>query len=189
MIKVGIIGGGYDSTIAKCHLRALRATNKFEVVAGFFSRSKNKINNNSKFYNLSKNKIYNNLNSFLKNEKKNIDLCIVLTPPVDRYIIYKELVKNNIKFITEKPFESNYQNSLKAYKLLRKKNLFLGSTYNYLNYPALMEIPNLLKKIGKINYFRFEMPQQSSVFYKNLIKKWRLKDSNNIPNLYLDLAN
>ena len=51
-----------------------------------------------------------------------------------------------------------------------------------------MEIPNLLKRIGKINYFRFEMPQQSSVFYRNFMKKWRMKDKNNIPNLYLDLA-
>ena len=56
-----------------------------------------------------------------------------------------------------------------------------------MNYPAIMEIPNVLKKIGKINYFNFMMPQQSATFYNNIMKGWRKKDID-IPNLHLDLS-
>ena len=41
-IKIGIIGGSFDSTIAKTHFRAMQATNKFKIVCGCFSRKKNK---------------------------------------------------------------------------------------------------------------------------------------------------
>ena len=91
-------------------------------------------------------------------------------------------------FITEKPFETNFVNTVKTYKFLKnKKKLYIGSTYNYLNYPAIMEIPYILKKIGKINYFKFTMPQQSATYYKNIMKDWRKKDLDT-PNLHLDLA-
>ena len=43
IIKLAIIGGGYDSTIAKTHLRSLFSTGKYEVVCGCFSENKNKI--------------------------------------------------------------------------------------------------------------------------------------------------
>ena len=65
--------------------------------------------------------------------------------------------------------------------------MFFVSTYNYLGYPAVMEIKPLLKKIGKINNLILEMPQQSSTLKESQIKKWRTKDLG-IPNIHLDLA-
>ena len=41
-IKLAIIGGGYDSTIAKVHLRSILATNKYEIICGCFSKNKKK---------------------------------------------------------------------------------------------------------------------------------------------------
>ena len=41
-IKIAIIGGGYDSTISKTHLRSILATNKFTIICGCFSRNRNK---------------------------------------------------------------------------------------------------------------------------------------------------
>ena len=42
-IKLAIIGGGYDSTIAKAHLRSILATGKYEIICGCFSKKKKKI--------------------------------------------------------------------------------------------------------------------------------------------------
>ena len=49
-----------------------------------------------------------------------------------------------------------------------------------------MEIKHPINKLGKYK-ISFLMPQQSSTFYKSVIKKWRTRDDN-IPNLHLDLA-
>tara|TARA_Y100000389_G_C17467486_1_gene526968 strand:+ start:4132 stop:5250 length:1119 start_codon:yes stop_codon:yes gene_type:complete len=186
-IKLAVIGGGFDSTIGKTHLRSILASNKYEITCGCFSRQKKKNLKNSIFYSLPKNKIYNNLKNLLESEIKNIDLALILTPPKNRNKIYSELANKKIGIIAEKPFENNIKEAKKSYKIINNKQIFFASTYNYLGYPALMEIKGLIKKLGKINNFVFEMPQQSSTFYKNTIKKWRTQDEF-IPNLHLDLA-
>jgi predicted dehydrogenase len=186
-IKLAIIGGSFDSTISKTHLRSILASNKYEIICGCFSRNKNKNKLNIKNYNLPEDKIYNDLNKLLKLESKNIDLAVVLTPPNERYKIYYKLAKKNIGIIAEKPFEANLTKAIEVYKFLKKKNIFFVSTYNYLGYPAIMEIKNLIKKIGKISNLIIEMPQQASTLSGSNIKKWRTKDLN-IPNLHLDLA-
>lgn len=186
-IRLAIIGGSFDSTIGKTHLRSLLSTNKYKIICGCFSRQKSKNLKNSTFYSLPKGKVYNNLKKLLKFENDNIDLALVLTPPKNRNEIYLELAKKKIGIIAEKPFESDYKKAKKSYKIIKDKKIFFTSTYNYLGYPAIMEIKNLIKKIGKINNFIFEMPQQSSTFYNAKIKKWRTNDDY-IPNLHLDLA-
>lgn len=186
-IKLAIIGGGYDSTIAKVHLRSILATNKYQIICGCFSKNKKKNFKNAQFYNLNKNKIYNNLKELLKLESENIDLALVLTPPDKRDEIYYQLANKKIGIISEKPFEGNSAAAKKVYKYILKKKIFFISTYNYLGYPAIMEIKPLLKRIGKINNFILDMPQQSAVLKNNKLKKWRTIDKT-IPNLHLDLA-
>ena len=188
IINLAIIGGGYDSTIGNVHLKSLLATGKYKISCGVFSRFKFKNYKNSLKYNIKQNKVYNNLSKLIYEEKNNFDIALVLTPPNSRYQIYKELIKNNIDIISEKPFEGSLIGAKKTYKLLKNKKIFFACTYNYLGYPSIMEIKPLIdKKIGKLLNFVIEMPQQSFVYKKNKIKKWRTKDLK-IPNLHLDLA-
>mgnify|MGYP001274578279 CR=1 FL=1 len=186
-VRLAVIGGSFDSTIGKTHLRSILASSKYEITCGCFSKKKIKNVKNSSFYSLPKNKIYNDLDNLLRSEIKNIDLALIITPPKNRRKIYSKIIKKKIGIIAEKPFEANIKEAKKSYKIIKKKKVFFASTYNYLGYPAIMEIKNLIKKLGKINNFVFEMPQQSSTFYKSTIKKWRTRDEL-IPNLHLDLA-
>ena len=186
-IKIAVIGGGHDSTISKTHLRSILASNKFEITCGCFTKKKKKKKKKSKINLLPKEKIYNYLNELITSEYKNIDLALVLTPPNNRLDIYYELAKKKIGIIAEKPFAANLKEAKIIYKFIKKKKIFFSSTYNYLGYPAVMEIKPLLKKIGKINNLILEMPQQASTLSKNKIKKWRTKDLT-IPNIHLDLA-
>lgn len=186
-IRVAIIGGGFDSTIAQTHFRAILATNKYEIKCGCFTKKVFKNKKNSEFYSLPKFKIYNKVNDLIFAEKNNIDLAIVLTPPIERNKIYSKLAKNNIGIISEKPFEANFNKAKKIFKLIERKKIFFVTTYNYLGYPAVMELKLLLKKIGEINNLALEMPQQASTLINNRIKEWRIHDKT-IPNLHLDLA-
>ena len=186
-INLAIIGGSYDSTIAKTHLRSLLSTRKYEIVCSCPSENKNKNKKNSQFYLLPENKIYNDIQKLIYYEKKKIDLALVLTPPNVRYRIYQQLAINNIGIISEKPFEGNLQKAKKIYKLINNKKIFFTSTYSYLGYPAIMEIKPLLKKIGSIKNFVLEMPQEASTLENAKMKLWRTKDKT-IPNLHLDLA-
>ena len=186
-IKLAIIGGGYDSTIAKTHLRSILSTGKYEITCGCFSKKKNKNLKNSQFYSLPKKKIYNDLKKLISHEVHNTDLALVLTPPNNRHIIYRHLASKNIGIIAEKPFEGDCKKAQGIYKFIKRKKIFFVCTYNYLGYPAIMEIKPLLNKIGTINNFILEMPQQASTLKNSKIKKWRTEDKS-IPNLHLDLA-
>ena len=188
IINLAVIGGGYNSTIGSTHLKSILATGKYKISCGFFSKDKKKNQKNLTLYGLDKDKIYNNLNELLVKEKNNFDIALVLVPPNSKYKIFKELVKYNVDIISEKPFDGSLYNAKKNYKLLNKKKIFFTTTYNYLGYPAIMEIKHLLKKkIGKVLNFIIEMPQQAFTYQKSKIKKWRLVDLG-IPNLHLDLA-
>ena len=186
-IKIAIIGGGYDSTISKTHLRSILATNKFTIICGCFSRNRNKNVKNSDFYKIPLNKVYSSIDELIKREKENIELAVVLTPPHNRNKIYYKLAKNKIGIISEKPFEANISEAKKIYEFLKKRKTFFVSTYNYLGYPAIIELKQAIRKIGKVRNFILEMPQQSSILKSTNIKKWRKKDIG-VPNLHLDLA-
>ena len=50
----------------------------------------------------------------------------------------KELIKNEVSFISEKPFEGNLKNAMKSFKLINSKKSFFACTYNYLGYPSCL---------------------------------------------------
>ena len=91
-------------------------------------------------------------------------MAVVLTPPNARYKIFEMLSNNNINIISEKPFSGDLNSAKKIFNIIKNKKIFFGTTYNYLGYPSIMEIKPLIKKIGKILNFVFEMPQQSFVY-------------------------
>ena len=186
-INLAIIGGSYDSTIAKTHLKSILATNNYKIVCGCFSKNKKKNQKNSQFYSLPINKIYNDYKKLIFQEHQNIELALILTPPNQRLNIYLNLIKKKIGIISEKPFEGSINNARKVFNILKNKNFFYVSTYNYLGYPAIMEIKPIIKKIGSINNVILRMPQQASTLKNNKMKIWRKKDKF-IPNLHLDLA-
>ncbi len=187
LINLAIIGGSLSSTIGKTHIKSIKSTGKYNIHCGFFSRNKSENYKSGDQYNVPKNKIYHSLSDLIKKEKQHIDMAVVLTPPNARYKIFEILSNNNINIISEKPFSSDFNSAKKIYKKIKNKKFFFGTTYNYLGYPGIMEIKPLVKKIGKILNFVFEMPQQSFVYKRSKMKNWRKKDGN-IPNLYLDLA-
>ncbi len=189
IFKLGFIGGSINSTIGNTHIKAINLNRNLSIDCAFFSRNK-KINlSSAKKYNLKPNKVYSSVEKLIENEKKSLDAVVVLTPPNVRYKIIKLLVDNNIPIICEKPLCSNLSVSKKIYKLIRNKNLFFTSTYNYIGYPAIREIKDLISKklLGDIISFNFEMLQQTYVYSKKKIAKWRMKDYS-IPTLYLDLC-
>ena len=147
-INLGIIGGGINSTIGSTHIKALRATGKFNLISGIFSKN-NKDNKKSiKKYSLKNFKTYTNINKFIQNEKKNLDFVLVITPPLNRLGIYEKLFANNLNVIAEKPILNDYKTFKKLQKIYKKKKLFFF--INYLYYPAIIEIRNIIKKLEKL---------------------------------------
>ncbi len=187
-IKIGIIGGGLNSTIGNAHFAALSIDNNFEIISGFFSRNKIINKKTHTYLNLNKINLYNNFEEYISNEKDRVDVFLILTDTPSHIKIIKKLLLYKKPIICEKPTFSSINELSFIEKKISNKDLYFPF-YNYLGYSIIKDLKYKIAKnqIGKISNVEISMPQQGLTrkFYKNS-KTWRKKDFN-LPTIQLDL--
>ena len=193
-IKIAFLGGGINSAIGRTHRIAIDMDNRYELVAGCFSKNSDTNIETALDYGVESNRVYKNLDELILNEKENIDAICILTPTPNHKNEVIKCIENNIAVICEKALAVSSKEALEIKETLEKYDGFLAVTYNYTGYPMLRELRNMIKngKLGKIEQVHVEMPQES--FAKldkegNPIKPqgWRLKDQE-LPTISLDLG-
>ena len=182
-IKIGFIGGGPNSFIGYTHRLAARFDNRFDFIAGVFSKNKKKSITFGKSLGLDQSRCYNDYKTMAKKESERsdgVEAIGIMTPSGDHYKIAKEFIKNNIHIICDKPLTANVKDAIALEKLVNKKNIVFALTHNYSAYPMLREAKELVtnNKIGKIKVINVEYPQGYTVAVKKKDEKntlkWRL---------------
>ena len=179
-IKIGFIGGGPDSFIGYTHRLAARFDNRFDFVAGVFSKNKKKTITFGKSLGLDQSRCYNDYKTMAKKESERsdgVEAIGIMTPSGAHYKIAKEFIKNNIHIICDKPLTANVKDAIALEKLVNKKNIVFALTHNYSAYPMLREAKELVtkNKIGKIKVINVEYPQGYTVAVKKKDEKSTLK--------------
>ena len=179
-IKIGFIGGGPNSFIGYTHRLAARFDNRFDFVAGVFSKNKKKTITFGKSLGLDQSRCYNDYKTMAKKESERsdgVEAIGIMTPSGDHYKIAKEFIKNNIHIICDKPLTANVKDAIALEKLVNKKNIVFALTHNYSAYPMLREAKELVtkNKIGKIKVINVEYPQGYTVAVKKKDEKSTLK--------------
>lgn len=187
-IKLGIIGGGLNSTIGNAHFSALSLDSNFNIKSGYFSRNKIINKRTQDYLKLDKTDKYKNYLEYISKEKNEVDAFLVLTDTPSHYQVIKKLLDTQKPVICEKPsFASLSEYNIIEKKIKNKSNYF--PFYNYIGYSVLRDLKHKISKknIGKINNVEISMPQQglTNKFLKN-VKTWRKKDLK-IPIIQLDL--
>ena len=185
-LKLGIVGGGPGSWIGHVHRIASRFDDKYEIVAGVFSRNY-KINQSfGTSIGIKKNRCYKNYKDLCYSEKKiknGIDVVAIMTPPGSHQEIAELFIKNNIHVISDKPFAGSLPQAKKLYKTIKSnKKIVYGLTHNYSAYPMVRHAKKLVedKKLGNIEYINVEYVQDWSNGKKvtpgsaKKIFKWKL---------------
>ncbi len=182
-IRIGFIGGGPNSFIGYTHRLAARFDNRFDFVAGVFSKDEKKSIEFGKSLGLDQYRCYNNYKTMAKKESERsdgVEAIGIMTPSGDHYKIAKEFIKGNIHIICDKPLTASVKDALALEKLIKKTKIIFALTHNYSAYPMLREAKELVKKnkIGKIKLINVEYPQGYTVAVKKKdekdILKWRL---------------
>jgi len=193
-IRIGFVGGGPSSFIGYSHRLASRFDNRFEFVAGVFSRNINKSIKFGKSLGLDPSRCYDNYISMAKQEsqrKDGIQALGIMTPSGDHYKIAKLFIEKKIHIICDKPLTANIEDAIKLKKLVLKQKVVFALTHNYSAYPMLREAKSLVKngKIGEIMLFNVEYPQGYTVAVtkKNEAStlKWRLDKKMSGPSMIL----
>ena len=189
-LSLGIVGGGPKSWIGHVHRISARFDDKYEIVAGVFSRNSKLSINFGKTLGISKDRCYSNFNEMaLKESKRNdgIQVVSIMTPPSSHQIIAEKFIEKNINIISDKPFAGNLDQAKKLYKKIKSnKKIKYALTHNYSAYPMVREAKVLIEKgkIGKIEYVNVEYIQDWSggtkINVRNAKKKLKWKIDNKI---------
>ena len=189
-LSLGIVGGGPKSWIGHVHRISARFDDKYEIVAGVFSRNAKLSINFGKTLGISKDRCYSTFKEMaLKESKRNdgIQVVSIMTPPSSHQIIAEKFIEKNINIISDKPFAGNLVQAKKLYKKIKSnKKIKYALTHNYSAYPMVREAKVLIEKgkIGKIEYVNVEYIQDWSggtkINVRNAKKKLKWKIDNKI---------
>ena len=189
-LSLGIVGGGPKSWIGHVHRISARFDDKYEIVAGVFSRNAKLSINFGKTLGISKDRCYSTFKEMaLKESKRNdgIQVVSIMTPPSSHQIIAEKFIEKNINIISDKPFAGNLNQAIKLYKKIKSnKKIKYALTHNYSAYPMVREAKVLIEKgkIGKIEYVNVEYIQDWSdgtkINVRNAKKKLKWKIDNKI---------
>ena len=189
-LSLGIVGGGPKSWIGHVHRISARFDDKYEIVAGVFSRNSKLSISFGKTLGISKDRCYSNFKEMaLKESKRNdgIQVVSIMTPPSSHQIIAEKFIEKNINIISDKPFASNLDQAKKLHKKIKSnKKIKYALTHNYSAYPMVREAKVLIEKgkIGKIEYVNVEYIQDWSdgtkINVRNAKKKLKWKIDNKI---------
>ncbi len=189
-LSLGIVGGGPKSWIGHVHRISARFDDKYEIVAGVFSRNSKLSISFGKTLGISKDRCYSNFKEMaLKESKRNdgIQVVSIMTPPSSHQIIAEKFIEKNINIISDKPFAGNLDQAKKLYKKIKSnKKIKYALTHNYSAYPMVREAKVLVEKgkIGKIEYVNVEYIQDWSdgtkINLRNAKKKLKWKIDNKI---------
>ena len=184
-LKLGIIGGGPNSWIGHVHRISSRFDDKYEIVAGVFSRNSKQSTSFGKSIGVSENRCYSNYLTMANKEslrKDKIDVVSIMTPPGSHQIIAEKFIDKNIHIISDKPFAADLKQAKSLFNKIKKnKKIKYALTHNYSAYPMVREAKVLIEKgkIGKVEDINFEYVQDWSegktINKKNSRKMFRWK--------------
>ena len=184
-LKLGIIGGGPNSWIGHVHRISSRFDDKYEIVAGVFSRNSKQSTSFGKSIGVSEDRCYSNYLTMANKEslrKDKIDVVSIMTPPGSHQIIAEKFIDKNIHIISDKPSAADLKQAKSLFNKIKKnKKIKYALTHNYSAYPMVREAKVLIEKgkIGKVEDINFEYVQDWSegktINKKNSRKMFRWK--------------
>ena len=193
-IRIGFIGGGPNSFIGYTHRLAARFDNRFDFVAGVFSKDRKKSILFGTSLGLDKDRCYNNYKEMALKESQRddgIQALGIMTPSGDHYKIAKPFIENKVHIVCDKPLTATIKDAEELKKLVKKNKIIFALTHNYSSYPMLREAKEIVKKgkIGNINLINVEYPQGYTVNVKKKNEKktlkWRLDKNLSGPSMIL----
>src|SRR5438105_10573470 len=105
-VRVGMVGGGPGAGIAETHRTAMRLDDRYELVAGVFSRDREKSLAAARQLRIHAERVYSDYTTMAAAEAKRedrIDAVVIVTPTASHYEIAQVLLEAGINSIRDKP--------------------------------------------------------------------------------------
>lgn len=193
-LKVAFIGGAYESAVGRAHRVAIEMDQRYELVAGCFSRRPESNRTSALKYSVTPERTYSDLDKLLSSEANTLDAILILTPQDQHGSQVISCINAGVPVVCEKALVTSSIEAMEIKNRLAVNQGFLAVTYNYTGYPMIRELKRMIESgmLGKIQQIQMEMPQEGFARISDsgnpiIPQEWRLRD-NQIPTLSLDLG-
>jgi len=193
-LKLAFLGGAYESAVGRVHRVAVEVDQRFELVAGCFSRNAESNRASAVRYGIAPERTHADLETLLAREKGRVDAIVILTPTDQHEPQVVRCLAAGLPVICEKALAISREEGGLIRDSLAAQGGFLAVTYNYTGYPMLRELRQMVAagRFGRIQQIHVEMPQEG---FERLGKDgkpvvpqtWRLHDGR-VPTISLDLG-
>ncbi|MCO6188386.1 Gfo/Idh/MocA family protein [Rhizobium sp. L1K21] len=160
-LKLAVLGGGINSAVGMAHKHAIELTQRYEVVAGCFSRHDDVNGQTAALYGIEEHRTYKDLVTMLAAEKSEVDVLLILTPTRQHTEQVVKAFEAGIPVICEKALAGSIQEVHDIWRAGSDKS-FLAVTFNYTGYPMVREARDMVQRglLGELQQIHIEMPQE-----------------------------
>jgi predicted dehydrogenase len=163
-IRLGMVGGGIDAFIGGVHRIAARLDDKFELVAGALSSTRERSLKSGTALGLDPKRTYADFKEMAVREARlpeGIEAVAIVTPNHMHYPVAREFLKRGIHVICDKPVTSTLADAKELAKLVAKSDALFVLTHNYTGYPMVRHARELVRsgKLGDVRLVHVEYAQ------------------------------
>jgi predicted dehydrogenase len=151
-----MVGGGPGAGIAETHRTAMRLDDKCVLVAGVFSRDREKSLTTARKLRIDLDRVYPDYGVMAdvesRRKKEKIDAAVVVTRTDAHYQIAKKFLEAGIHVICDKPLCLALSEAKELKRLADEKNLILCLTHNYSGYAMVRQAARMVRNgdLGKV---------------------------------------
>jgi predicted dehydrogenase len=172
-VRVGMVGGAPGAGIAGSHRIAMRLDDRYVLVAGVFSRSREKSLAAARQLGIPEDRVYSDYGAMAKAESKRkdgVDAIAIVTPTDSHYEIAKKVLESGVSVICDKPLCLSVAEAKELKSLAEKGELLLCLTHNYSGYAMVRHAARMVRN-GDLGEIKVVQAEHASGWAATLLEK------------------
>ena len=172
-VRVGMVGGALGAGIAGSHRTAMRLDDRYLLVAGVFSRSREKSLAAARQLGIAEDRVYSDYGAMAEAESKRedgVDAIAIVTPTDSHYKIARKVLESGVSVICDKPLCLSVAEAKELRALAEKGGLLLCLTHNYSGYAMVRHAARMVKN-GDLGEIKVVQAEHASGWAATLLEK------------------
>ncbi|WP_291295413.1 Gfo/Idh/MocA family protein [Elioraea sp.] len=163
-LRLGMVGGGEGAFIGAVHRLAARLDDRWELVAGAFSRDADRGRRSAAALHVAPDRAYADAELMARAEAARddgIDAVAIVTPNASHHAIARAFLDAGIHVICDKPMTTTMDHAHNLVRAVAASGRIFALTHNYTGYPMVRQARAMVADgaIGAVRVVQVEYPQ------------------------------
>ncbi len=172
-LRLAMVGGGPGSLIGPVHRMAAKLDNRFELVAGVFSREATRNSEAAAKWDVDPARVYSDYESMLAEEAARDDgaeIVAVVTPNDLHFAVSAAALRAGFHVMCDKPATLSLAEALELRAYVQAAGRLYGLTYTYTGYPVVREAREMIAR-GDLGAVRKVVVEYSQGWLSNPVER------------------